>query len=322
MSIVLYDPTPLGMRDNSILGFTKPYFNDVYIVSASNMASTLTGTIFGDLINMQTWANLGMTFGTVSSSMTIYTLQTGWKYIYNYTQKVFNIYDSSGNLKDTRTGVTTIDGLGIDMSVQKSHQFEIVFDKDAEDTPFIIVGKLNNKTFEEIIAETSDVGIYNTYKSDRIRPYLPTDADNPTWDYKHTARQPAISIDSYSFYSEDIKTYITDDFSIRPNGMMKTDKMTGTNMFYVDGYNLLTPKIKYKDKFMSKVNMDVMLLCLLSISLYPGQLPVIRDGETDNNRPLYEPWTLYLYEYLVNRYIFDIDNEYPIPVFDLSPSWG
>ena len=180
----------------------------------------------------------------------------------------------------------------------------------------------SSKTFEEIIAETSDVGIYNTYKSDRIRPYLPTDADNPTWDYKHIARQLDISIDNYSFYSEDIKTYITDDFSIRPNGMMKTDKMTGANMFYADGYNLLTPKIKYKDKFMSKVNMDVMLLCLLSISLYQGQLPVIRDGETDNNRPLYEPWTLYLYEYLVNRYIFDIDNEYPVPVFDLSPSWG
>lgn len=322
MSIVLYDPTPLGMRDNSILGFTKPYFNDVYIVSASNMATTLTGTIYGDLTNLQTWTNLGMTFGVINPTITIYTLQAGWKYIYNYTKKVFNIYDSSGNIIDTRTGVTTIDGLGIDMSVQKSHQFEIIFDADAEDTPFILTPKLISKTFDEVVSETADVGIYNTYMSDRIRPYLATDPDNPSWIYKHLANSIAMPIDSDSVYNCDIKIYKMYEYSIRPKNMMKTTKVTGTNMFYVDGYNLLTPNIVNKNKFMTKLNLGVMLLCLLSISLYQGKLPVIRDGETDNNRPLYEPWTLYLYEYLVNRYIFDIDNEYPIPVFDLSPSWG
>lgn len=58
----------------------------------------------------------------------------------------------------------------------------------------------------------------------------------------------------------------------------------------------------------------------LSNSLKQYYLPTYRDGETNNNRPIYEPWTMYDLDFIINKSRQN-ENEYRIPLFDLSPNW-
>lgn len=58
----------------------------------------------------------------------------------------------------------------------------------------------------------------------------------------------------------------------------------------------------------------------ISKSLNQYYLPCYRDGETNNNRPMYEPWTIYYPDYIIPKDLPD-EPEYKIPLFDLSPNW-
>jgi len=65
------------------------------------------------------------------------------------------------------------------------------------------------------------------------------------------------------------------------------------------------------------------LLPQLSIDLYPALMPIERVGETHNNRPVYEPWLIWgVIQFMANKTQDKSDDEFPIPVFDLSPWWG
>ena len=51
-------------------------------------------------------------------------------------------------------------------------------------------------------------------------------------------------------------------------------------------------------------------------------MSVVRPDESQVNRPVYEPWLIWgFFQFLANRTI-DLDDFYPIPVFDLSPWWA
>lgn len=58
----------------------------------------------------------------------------------------------------------------------------------------------------------------------------------------------------------------------------------------------------------------------MPITLYPKYMPVERAGETHNNRPVYEPWLIWPFGFVVTYWTYD-DDEEMIPVFDLSPRW-
>lgn len=58
----------------------------------------------------------------------------------------------------------------------------------------------------------------------------------------------------------------------------------------------------------------------MPITLYPKYMPVERAGETHNNRPVYEPWLIWPFGFIVTYWTMD-DDEEMIPVFDLSPRW-
>ena len=66
-----------------------------------------------------------------------------------------------------------------------------------------------------------------------------------------------------------------------------------------------------------------LLYMQLGIGLYPDLMPIQRYDETQNNRPIYEPWLIWgFYKFLWNKKTNDWgDDEIP-PVFDLSPAWA
>jgi hypothetical protein len=65
------------------------------------------------------------------------------------------------------------------------------------------------------------------------------------------------------------------------------------------------------------------MLPKLTTSLYPKLLPIVKDGETQNNRPLYENWLIYgKYLFKYNYIKYDSSDTLYLDVFDLSPNWG
>jgi hypothetical protein len=69
-------------------------------------------------------------------------------------------------------------------------------------------------------------------------------------------------------------------------------------------------------------------LALLLKGLYPALMPVERGGETNNNRPVYEPWLITklkdakFSDYSDYFYTKDDFDRYIVDVFDLSPNWS
>ena len=66
------------------------------------------------------------------------------------------------------------------------------------------------------------------------------------------------------------------------------------------------------------------LIPMWSLTLYQMLQPVIRDGETQNNRPIYEPWMIWgFYNFIHSSVVNDIvDYLHEVPTWDLSPNWG
>lgn len=65
-----------------------------------------------------------------------------------------------------------------------------------------------------------------------------------------------------------------------------------------------------------------LVLAIQALSMYPDLMPVERAGETQNNRPIYEPWLIWGFlKFIYNQYTHDDDYE-NIPVFDLSPRYS
>ena len=100
------------------------------------------------------------------------------------------------------------------------------------------------------------------------------------------------------------------------------NETSGKYPFYLDIDKPKSVNIKLKEIKARKVNIeDMFVIPLLALSMFPQLLPVENDGETLNNRVLYEPFLIWgFYKILVNKYNFDELKLY-LDVFDLSPNW-
>lgn len=66
-----------------------------------------------------------------------------------------------------------------------------------------------------------------------------------------------------------------------------------------------------------------MLLPEYSKSLYPMLMPILKDGEVINNRPVYEIWMIWgFYKYLTSSYTTNESDDHEVLSFDLSPNWS
>lgn len=66
-----------------------------------------------------------------------------------------------------------------------------------------------------------------------------------------------------------------------------------------------------------------LLYMQLAIGMYPELMPVERYDETQNNRPIYEPWLIWgFYNFVWSKHSEDDDDTITIPLFDLSPMFA
>ena len=85
---------PLNITDT--IEFDIPYFNNVRILSTEFVGSKLKSPMFGDEMDFRLWKKLKLTFGFRNGNYTIYTLESGWKYVYVSHRATFDIYDDTG----------------------------------------------------------------------------------------------------------------------------------------------------------------------------------------------------------------------------------
>ena len=65
-----------------------------------------------------------------------------------------------------------------------------------------------------------------------------------------------------------------------------------------------------------------MLCSEISVSVVPKYQKIVRSGEYNNNRPIYEPWLIWGVLKFLWIHRSEEDDDYEIPVFDLSPNWS
>ena len=130
-------------------------------------------------------------------------------------------------------------------------------------------------------------------------------------------------------YELDGKTYyylVINEFTLTEEMMHEIEEQ-GIDYLVREGYvvkiDILLLEISRFKKFSFFAENLYLLYMQLGIGLYPALLPVQRYDETQNNRPIYEPWLIwgffkFLWDKKTNDYGGDSIN---IPVFDLSPSF-
>ena len=319
-----------------------PYFNGIvsYDIDNTNGSSLI---YYGDEVDLKFWKKLDMEFGSIDGTSTIYSLYDGWKYKYFYNTKKFIIEDENGNIVEEKDDVTTISDFDIDFSVHKSHQFEIHFKSGNKKFYKVAVW---SKHFHNVIRKEFNRGVQNIVIPDRVRPYLPTDEDNPTWEIKHLA-----NLDYYGFFGNNLfgepdgepydpnnpwepsnpgsgiggspmpfRYNPIDAEGIRILNAINWDKLQVENNWYAEGlYRLIAFNVGLP-AYGHVIKYPWIILPLISMGLYPLLNNLQLPESVYNNRPVYEPWLIWkILKFINTGYTKDIFVEFPVPVFDLSP---
>ena len=313
---------PLFMSNEATIEFSKPVDNGIRIMSPDYLISPKS-KYYGDEINLGFWKLLNLPFGSTPSPSNPYTLQSGYKYIYNHERRIFDIYDDNDTNIFHKENIATIVDLNIDFTIHKSHQFEIIYE-GAGRSHFIFPARLLKELLEGIKQDCINSGIDNMYKPDRVRPYSPSDIDNPEWDFPHylawlgeyetgntTISPTPIHVpDNYDGIVKALNYFKDIDFS----------KNSPTSYFYLKRYS---PEVfvKLLQKFDFKMLTGDFLLPWLATNMYPDLMPVQRMGETQTNRPVYEPWMIWGFLLFIFKIRRDDIDDLGLPVFDLAPKW-
>lgn len=331
------------------LAFAKPMDNNIRIVASDYMALTLKPPYYGDSVSLKFWKLLGIPFGS-SSGITPLTLIDGYKYIYNYSASTFSVFDTEDVLVKYVSNVTSIGDMNIDFTILNSHQFEIHLEPgELGNIRFIFPAKWLKVCQPSTIESFINNGVNNIYLQDRVRPYSSTDVDNPINDIKHIKHIGGL--ESIDFNRSQDKMVAE---GIKPETLhllhyawdIDWDRTIPNNDFGRDGFDIYTPTLVKKNLWGVREEWN-WLLPILGTNMYPRLLPILRPGEVNINRPVYEPWSIMDIPLRVS--IVDYDNpfdpdpddpfdpddplphpppiitddpedeKFVIPVFDLSP---
>lgn len=305
------------------LDFDVPFDKTIRIIDW-NYIQGEERTYYGDEIDLRFWRMLKMPFGSSNDPENPLTLQEGYIYKYYFKTKVFDVYDDTGTKIIHKTNVRTIAQMNIDFTIHKSHQFWIVAPLSLDGFYFMFPVFLKEDKKHIDIETVSDRGVNNEYLPDRVRPYGKNDEDNPSWNIKYLANyydkylyliQGFLDVSSSWNLRKDLSAvylYDIDYKDLRPS-----------NYFYNKVFYEFSAKKKLSIKEARLFGAMSLLYMQLGIGLYPDLMPIQREGETQNNRPVYEPWLIWgVLKFLYNKRTVDWDEDVPIPYFDLSPAWA
>lgn len=319
-----------------------PYFNGIVVLDADALAAGMR-VYYGDEITLQFWSFLGLNMGSDYVPTTIYTLQEGYRYIYEPIETKFTIYDENGTIIFMNNNIHAITDLSIDFTIHKSHQFEIHYGVGGKSFYRVATWE---KHLHNAIPKEFNCGVQNIVIPDRVRPYLPDDVDNPSWDIKHLA-----NLDYYGFFGNNLwdepegkpdypwipsnpgggldgnpmlPRYIPIDAEgFRILNDINWAKVMRENNFYAEGmYRLIAENVGLPANG-KLLNYRGFVLALISMGLYPLLNDLELAESIYNNRPVYEPWLIWgLFRMIPTGYTRDEDEEFPVPVFDLSPRYS
>ena len=282
-----------------------------------------TYDMHGCEMNLSIWSMLNIPFG--DEDVPVVDLVDDYTYTYNYIYKTFEITDSSGNILQRYTNVFTLSAMGISLDVVDSCNFVIVmpdFFRCNQYKTIKIIQRIFGCDQKEF-----DVGVDNTYIVDRIRPYGADDEDNPTRFFGRIAGL-ADDYDKFGSYLGGWRnTSSIEDENMSLTGICRypfgLERMKPNQYTYLSGFREYVAVDKRVPLIYTELPIDF-LLSEFSNSIYPALLPIDREGEVHNNRPVYEPWMIWgYYDLLWSKSTGDIPDE-PVkyPIFDLSPNWG
>ena len=282
-----------------------------------------TYEMHGCEMNLSIWSMLNIPFG--DEDVPVVDLVDDYTYTYNYIYKTFEIADSSGNILQRYTNVFTLSAMGISLDVVDSCNFVIVmpdFFRCNQYKTIKIIQRIFGCDQKEF-----DVGVDNTYIVDRIRPYGADDEDNPTRFFGRIAGL-ADDYDKFGSYLGGWRnTSSIEDENMSLTGICRypfgLERMKPNQYTYLSGFREYVAVDKRVPLTYTELPIDF-LLSEFSNSIYPALLPIDREGEVHNNRPVYEPWMIWgYYDLLWSKSTGDIPDE-PVkyPIFDLSPNWG
>lgn len=282
-----------------------------------------TYEMHGCEMDLSIWSMLNIPFG--DEDVPVVDLVDDYTYTYNYIYKTFEITDSSGNVLRRYTNVFTLSAMGISLDVIDSCNFVIVmpdFFRCNQYKTIRIIQRIFGCDQKEF-----DVGVDNTYIVDRIRPYDADDVDNPTRFFGRIAGL-ADDYDKFGSYLGGWhNTSSIEDSNMSLTGICRypfgLERMKPNQYTYLSGFREYVAVDKRVPLTYTELPIDF-LLSEFSNSIYPALLPIDREGEVHNNRPVYEPWMIWgYYDLLWSKSTGDIPDE-PVkyPIFDLSPNWG
>lgn len=326
----------LSPAKGTVLDFSVPFANNIVLMSCEYIAINGSVTYFGDEMSFNIWERLYLPIGTRTDSDAIWTLHDGYSYVYYFLQAKFKIYDETGQEIYSRSNISSIADLHIDFTVHKSHQFIVKMEQDADSTSFLLPAKGVKKSY----GESPVFGISDGVTGDNLTMYRGESISN-----YHM-------FDSSGFYNphEDYKTYIRHRINvirklapIFGTSSVEFPTVKNTNSVYsIDGFNFYSSfadiygdnlggvnddaKIINPDLVIRKYNLKFLLSSLLcpklSDSVVPKYQKIVRPGESNNNRPVYEPWLIWGVLKFIWLHRSEEDDDYEISVFDLSPNWS
>lgn len=300
---------PLNITDT--IEFDIPYFNNVRILSTEFVGSKLKSPMFGDEMDFRLWKKLKLTFGFRNGNYTIYTLTSGWKYIYVPHSATFDIYDDTGANVYHADNVKAVADFHVDFTVVKSHQFEVHFYIE-ELFPYFLPAIAVKKKFGES-------PILNINK----------DRFNSNFGYSRSdgcAFSKRITDNYLSKFSldEHRKRKFYNYYPITSVNHFNLDWQSQIPCSHVYGDDFKINNVKHKPQKFKVIKLQYkMLFSVLLMSLIPSLQPIERPYESHNNRPVYEPWLIWgFFKFLWLHRITDDIDDYPIDVWDLSPNWS
>lgn len=314
-------PTYIGATDQRV--WDKILANDIINLKGCEM-------------NIRTWSMYKVTLGGESNNKIPYNKD--YTYTWNYITKDFTVVDNTtGETIYSKSNCETFSDLGINLDTVVSCNFIFIAKNKFVESGLIPVRE--NKILLNAVPEKFELGVDNSYRADRVRPYKKDDADNPTNKIYHVISNPKIE-GNYSIKlqphisTKNIEGSSTEDNKIsalmdevfnkygETTYLLQTKQLPNNKLYLPDAYTPFTVVDTKKKLRVTQVKLTI-TLAELSMCLYQMLLPVERVGEVNNNRPVYEPWLVWgFYKLIYSKGTKAEDVPIVYPIFDLSPVYG
>lgn len=324
----LQKSTPKNLAN---LDTSRPFANGIRLMDVQYLISNRVSVYYGDLVDHRFWDRLDIMVGAYTDGLNILTRQDGFLYKYNYPDKTFKVFDNNNVLVLRRNNIQSLADMKIDFTIFNSHQFEIYLTPEdgSKIYPFLIPAKMKPKKFDMFVytdlrgvCNIYELGKYEVVPNNFAQKYLAYFPNRYTFMYDPKKPEivppPIVEAEKvYTYYQYRTAFYTSFLYKINLASSNPNQWKYCVYDFYVEG------DFKKDKKFKTMAySIPIFDLPETGNGLYPMLNPIKRVGETQNNRPIYEPWLIYGFFNNVSRISHDDLDKYDLWLLDLSPNYG